>query len=240
MLLYKCMEQYAKGEELTDATLVRRTQQGDATAFAQLHRRYYTQIYRLALFQCRKREDAEDIAAETFVKAITHLGTFQLRGETLFPWLARIANNLIIDQGRRASAQKIISLDSETHGEFRTLLESLPDRGPTPEMLAEREEMQEMLRSALSQLPADQSEAILLRFGSDLSLREIAQHFGRSEGAVKSLLHRGLANLRKGLHVQLDAVETIVRLQNTIPTKQIGEEQDSTMSLKARYERIEI
>jgi RNA polymerase sigma-70 factor, ECF subfamily len=227
-------------EEPSDATLVRRTQQGDASAFAILHRRYYTRIYRLALFQCRKREDAEDIAAETFVKAITHLGSFQLRGETIFPWLARIASNLIIDQGRRASSQKFISLDSNTQSEFRTLLENLPDSGPTPEMLAEHTELQEMLRMALTGLPADQSEAILLRFGSDLSLREIATHFGRTEGAIKSLLHRGLVNLREGLNVQLDAVQITERLQkNTQTENHSTTEISSETALQARYERIE-
>ena len=230
------------GNETTDADLVRRTQEGDTAAFALLHKRYYTRIYRLVLFQCRKPEDAEDIASETFVKAITHLASFQLRSNTLFPWLARIAQNLLVDQGRRGATQKFISLDTTTQNEFRTLLESLADNGPTPEMLAERSELQELLRGAIARLPSDQAEAILLRFGSDLSLRDIAQHFGRTDGAIKSLLHRGLVNLRKELSIQLENLETTSRLQKnkkTSLTETQTDLSDSNTILKARYERIE-
>jgi RNA polymerase sigma-70 factor (ECF subfamily) len=182
-----------------DRVLVAQAVAGSADAFTALHRRYYARIYRLALLRCRSPQDAEDVASETFVKVIAHLPTFRFQGESLFPWLSRIATNLASDLGRRYSGVTLISLDGPTANSVRTLLEGLPGDAPDPHQLAERSETQMLLRAAVATLPADQAEAILLRFGGDLPLREIAIALNRSEGAVKSLLHRALVGLRKTL-----------------------------------------
>lgn len=186
-------------EEQSDRELATRTLRGEKEAFAILHRRYYARIFRLALFRCRSQADAEDIAAETFVRAIAHLPGYRFQGESLYPWLARIASNLVADQRRHSGGTVTLSLDSGGAESVRAYLENLPAHGPDPHVLAERQETQEILRVAISRLNADQSEAILLRFGGDLSLKEIATAMHKSEGAIKSLLHRALANLRREL-----------------------------------------
>lgn len=78
-------------------------------------------------------------------------------------------------------------------------MENLRDDGPTPHELAERHETQTLIRAAIATLPHDQANVILLRFGGDLSIQEIALALDRTEGAIKSLIHRGLVNLRKTL-----------------------------------------
>ena len=185
-----------RDDDLPDRVLVQRTLAGDSQAFAQLHRRYYARVFRHALFRCRSTADAEDIAAETFVKAVHYLPQYRFMGESLLPWLCRIATNLVIDQGRRAHGQVPLSLEGAAN-DVRTLLENLQDEGPTPHAVAERHEAQALIRSAVATLPADQADVILLRFGGDLSILEISVALGRSEGAIKSLIHRGLVNLRK-------------------------------------------
>lgn len=188
------------GEDpIGDRELVRRTLAGDRDAFAHLHRRYYARIYRLALFRCRNVPDAEDIASETFLRAIAHLPAYRFQGETVYPWLARIATNLAHDLARRVGPAAPLSLDAGAAEDVRALIESLRDDAPGPHALAERREVQEVLKAAVAALPSDQADAILLRFGGDLPLAEIAVALGRSEGAIKSLIHRGLVNLRKGL-----------------------------------------
>nr|WP_309697693.1 RNA polymerase sigma factor [Armatimonas sp.] len=182
--------------EPTDRALVQRTLAGDSPAFSQLHRRYYARVFRHALFRCRSTADAEDIAAETFVKAVHYLPQYRFQGDSLLPWLCRIATNLVIDQGRRAHGQAPLSLEGAAD-DVRALMENLQDEGPNPHELAERHETQALIRAAVATLPSDQADAILLRFGGDLSLQEIAVALGRSEGAIKSLIHRGLVNLRK-------------------------------------------
>ena len=192
--------------EVTDRELVTRTLAGDKDAFAGLHRKYYARVFRHALYRTRNTQDAEDVAAETFVRAVAHLATYRFpmragsnaQAESLYPWLARIATNLILDQGRRFSAPTV-SLDSGSAGGVRTYIENLQSDTPDPHTLAARQETQTYLRTAIATLPHEQGEAILLRFGGDLPLKEIALALGKTEGAVKSLLHRALANLRKTL-----------------------------------------
>jgi RNA polymerase sigma-70 factor, ECF subfamily len=183
--------------ERSDQWLVRETLAGNTAAFSVLHKRYYARIYRLAVFRTRSTTDAEDIAAETFVKAITHLASYRFQGESLFPWLARIASNLVVDMSRRQSGMAAVSLDSTTSDQIRALIEGLPSNSPDPHALAERQETQALVRNAILALPREQSEAILLRYLGDLSLKEIADAMGKSEGAIKSLLHRAVANLRR-------------------------------------------
>ncbi|WP_395146177.1 RNA polymerase sigma factor [Armatimonas sp.] len=185
-----------RDDEPTDRVLVQRTLAGDTPAFSQLHQRYYARVFRHALFRCRSTADAEDIAAETFVKAVHYLPQYRFQGDSLLPWLCRIATNLVIDQGRRAHGQAPLSLEGAAD-DVRALMENLQEEGPNPHELAERHETQALIRSAVATLPSDQADAILLRFGGDLSLQEIAVALGRSEGAIKSLIHRGLVNLRK-------------------------------------------
>lgn len=187
-----------QGDIPPDKKLVERTLAGDSEAFALLHKRYFGRVYRVALMRVRSAQDAEDIASETFVRAITHLKSFRFQGESIFPWLSRIAANLAADQGRRAAGLPVVSLDTPTADGVRALLEALPG-APDPFELADRNETQQLVRAAVAALPADQSEAILMRFGSDMPLKEIAAAMGRTEGAIKSLLHRALVNLRKSL-----------------------------------------
>jgi RNA polymerase sigma-70 factor, ECF subfamily len=188
----------SRDDALSDRVLVERTLAGDSEAFSQLHRRYYARVFRHALFRCRTNADAEDVAAETFVKAVHYLPQYRFQGESLLPWLCRIATNLVIDQGRRAHGQAPLSLESAAD-DVRALMENLHDSGPSPHELAERHETQALIRAAVATLPSDQADAILLRFGGDLSIQEIATALGRTEGAIKSLIHRGLVNLRKTL-----------------------------------------
>ncbi len=211
------------GEELPDRELVRRTLNGEPSALAALHRRYYARIYRLALFRSRSTADAEDIAAETFVRAIDHLPGYRFQGESLFPWLSRIATNLVVDQQRRRVTTPIFSYDQKTADDVRSLLEALETDGPDPHALAERHETRELLRSAIAKLPSDQADVILMRFGGDLPLAEIALALGRSEGAIKSLIHRGLVNLRKSLIVHAEEIgvtETLRHRETSTETVQ--------------------
>lgn len=202
------------GDEASDRDLVRRTLAGDSRALAALHKRYYARVYRLALFRCRSAADAEDIAAETFLRAIDHLPSFRFQGESLFPWLSRIATNLAIDGQRRQKSTPLLSYDQSAADDVRTLLDTLEIDGPDPHALAERGETQALLKSAIEKLPADQADAVLLRFGGDLSLQEISAAMGRTEGAIKSLLHRGLVNLRKSLQGRAEEIGILETLRH--------------------------
>lgn len=190
----------------SDRALVARVKEGDVSAFGTLHRRYYAKIYRLAYLKTADPEDAQDVASETFCRALEHLRQkpYEFRHcDSLYPWLHRIAHNLLVDRARAKPPGGTVSLDAPTSDEVSTFLEQLPDEGPSPQELAERHEVQDLVRQAIAQLPADQATAVMYRFQGDLSIKEIARSLKRSEGAVKSLLHRALVTLRREMQQQM-------------------------------------
>lgn len=184
----------------SDRALVGRVKAGDATAFTTLHRRYYPKIYRFAYLRTGSSEDAADIASETFCRAMQRLAAFEFRrGDSLYPWLHQIAGNLVIDQARARPAGRVLSLDAQLAEDLESFLNCLADEGPTAHDLLEAKEIHALVREAVEHLPADQARAIQFRFFADLSIRDIAKEMDRSEGAIKSLLHRALQGLRDRL-----------------------------------------
>ena len=200
------------GSEQSDMALVAAAQRGDVQAFGTLHTRYYTRIYHLAYLKTNNAQDAEDVASETFVRALAHLGRFRLKDDaaSLYPWLHRIAVNLVIDGSRRRPPSGVVSLDAPVIAGIRTLLDSaLPSAEPTPHEIAERHEVQQLVRAAIAALPEDQGDILIYRYLGDLSVREIAPLLSRSESAAKSLLHRAVVNVRREIERRVDAVERL-------------------------------
>lgn len=193
----------------SDRTLVERVKAGDARAFEMLHRRYHARIYRLAFLRLGNADDAADVASNTFCRALKSLHSFQFRrSASIYPWLHQIASNLVVDVVRDQPPGGMLSLDAQAAEDVDSFLEFLPADGPSPQELVERTEVQEVVRAAINKLPADQARAIALRFLGDLSIREIAQALDRSEGAVKSLLHRALQSMRQQLKTAVGAANT--------------------------------
>lgn len=137
-------------------------------------------------------EAALEVAQETILAALRSAQFF--RGESgLHTWLCAIARRKVADHYRRVY-RRPLSLD-------RLAAEGLAliDERPLPEELAEREETAAAVHAALWRLPADQRDAVFLKYLDDRSVAEIAAEMGRSEKAVESLLSRGRANLRRQL-----------------------------------------
>jgi RNA polymerase sigma-70 factor (ECF subfamily) len=191
---------------LGDARLVAAAQ-ADPNAFADLYDRYYPIIYRFAQRHTGDAALAEDVTAETFLAALKALPNYQWRGIPFSAWLYRIASTVIAGQHRRTRGVSHIPLDNPLF----PLLEPACDE-PGPEgCLEEREQrayQRRLLRQALMRLTADQRRAIALRYaGPDLlPLADIAVQMARSEGAVKLLLHRAVAALRRAM-IELERAE---------------------------------
>lgn len=198
--------------ECSDRVLVARWKQGDREAFALIHRRYYARIFRYAYLRVRSLEEAEDVASETFCRALHKIQSYEFRhSESLYPWLHQIATHLIIDRQRRRPDGGIHSLDARASEDLDAFLNSLVDPGPSPEELAQRHEVRECLLTAIDRLPEDQARAIVYRYLAELSIREIARELDRSEGAVKSLLHRALQSLRAQLRSEIARCRPVAR-----------------------------
>jgi len=182
--------------QASDRELVARTAHGESAALEVLHKRYYAKLYKLALVKVGNEDDAHDIASEAFVRAVQNvLKLDPLSSASLYPWLHTVVQHLAVDHYRRAAQVESVS-DTPESGELLSLFERIEDPGPQPEEIVARKQVQAAVRQALGTLPEVQAQAIYYRFIGEMSLAEIAAEIGKSEGAVKSLLHRGMLNLR--------------------------------------------
>jgi RNA polymerase sigma-70 factor (ECF subfamily) len=163
---------------------------GDQEAFGELYERYVERIHRYIYYRTGSDADAEDLTARTFMKAWEHIGNYDDRGLPFSAWLYRIAHNLVANWHRDRSRRQIISL--EDLGQWQ-----INEDGP--ELRAALAEDKAMLHRAISRLPADRQELLVLKFVDHLSNAEIGGIMGRSEGAVKSLYHRTLLSLREDI-----------------------------------------
>jgi RNA polymerase sigma-70 factor (ECF subfamily) len=139
----------------------------------------------------RDRELAEDVTAATFTKGLEELPRFEWRGVPYASWLYRVAANLVARQHRLPA--------------WVELTPAVASDGELPDAEVERRDRAQTIRAAVEALPADQRQAVLLRFAGELRNREIAEIMGRSEGAVKLLTFRGLTTLRRRLGAPLPA-----------------------------------
>jgi RNA polymerase sigma-70 factor (ECF subfamily) len=170
--------------------LVELARKGDNEAFGQLYDHYHSSVYRFLYYRVGSVPLAEDLTAETFFRALRSMSSFRWQGKDFGAWLMTIARNLTTDHfkaGRtrlEQTTEDMTTLDSATEGPEGAVLSLLTN---------------EALLEALSQLPAEQRDCLVMRFLQGLSIAETAEVLGRSAGAVKQLQLRGVRNLAKVL-----------------------------------------
>ena len=175
------------------AALVRRCQNGDAQAFRVLIETYKNTLFGVAYLIARDRGMAEDAVQEGLVQIWKHLPSLRDPAR-IKPWLFQIVVNEVKQQFR---VKRVPSLPIEAAD---TACEGNP-----PEELAMSEERRRLIRRALSGLPQEQREAVVLRFYSDLSVPEIAAATRTPEGTIKSRLNRAMSRL--GVALQAEGLE---------------------------------
>jgi len=190
-----------------DAALVAGAKTGDAHAFELLVQRHEGKIFSLAHRMTRNREDAEDVAQQSFQKAFIHLKKFE--GESLFStWLTRIAiNEALMLLRRRRGTREVPMAESNTEGETALPLD-IPDAGPNPEDSCMQREQERILSAAVNELTPGMRKAIELRELGELSTGETAQVMGLSVGAVKARVFHGRRKLRKTLQRYAESART--------------------------------
>jgi RNA polymerase sigma-70 factor (ECF subfamily) len=184
--------------EHSDSELVRAARHGDKKAFEELVERYQRKIVSVALGMVHNREDAIEIAQETFVKAFENLERF--KGESSFyTWLYRIVVNRAIDFQRRERRRPTVGLeDSSGTGEgYEEILKE--ERLDDPYQRAEAHEVGDRVTEAINELTPDHKAVILLREVEGLSYDEISRVMQCSKGTVMSRLHYARKKLQKRL-----------------------------------------
>lgn len=152
--------------------LIHASQQGDRQAFSVLVERYWDRLYRWLYHLTHDRHAAEDLAQETFLKALKGLATFRT-GSNFQAWLFRIAHNSFVNQKRSARRQR------------QPFPEQLSAHGEGPAALAAQRETLLVLARAVGRLPTDFRAAFLLRVEEGLSFRQIADVLGLTEETAR-------------------------------------------------------
>lgn len=158
---------------------------GDASAFGVLYDRYQPAIYRFVTLKVGRREDAEDITHQVFLRAWQRMDRYEGRGYPFSSWLYRIARNQIVDFYRA----------HKEHADLEDAESVLLAEDETAETLDLKADIARV-RAAMLELRADYQDVIILRFIEERSLEEAAASLGRSVGATKVLQHRALRSLR--------------------------------------------
>ncbi|WP_309650293.1 sigma-70 family RNA polymerase sigma factor [Nocardioides sp.] len=168
--------------------LVELARKGDADAFGLLYDHYQSSVYRFLFYRTRSSTLAEDLTSETFFRALRSMTNFRWQGKDFGAWLMTIARNLATDHFKAGRTR--LELTTEDMGAHDDTTEG-------PEMTVLAGLTNEILLKALTELPEEQRDCLVMRFLQGMSIAETAAVLGRSDGAVKQLQLRGVRNLAK-------------------------------------------
>ncbi len=182
--------------------LIERAKSGDSAAMEQLLASVAPSIQRFGARMCRDNTDAEDVLQDTLLTIANHLGNFEGRS-SFSSWAFALTRSACSRKRRGLKNRPLQPIE---------VVENQHDEAPSPEDRTWDRELAQALNGALSQLPDEYREAILLRDVEALTAPEAADSLGISVPALKSRLHRARAALREALEPvlepQLSAVTT--------------------------------
>jgi RNA polymerase sigma-70 factor (ECF subfamily) len=170
-----------------------RASQGDREAFGTLYEIHVKRIYTYIYYRTGNQHDAEDLTARVFIRAMNHIRNYKDKGLPFSAWLYRIAHNLVANWHRDNKRRQEISLEAEP---------TLQVDRDYPETTLLHSEEENQLLGVIRSLPNDRQQLLILKHVDSLSNAEIGSIMGRSEGAIKSLYHRTLLDLRDELSGQ--------------------------------------
>lgn len=185
----------------SDEALLAHLAAGKRDALEELFQRYRMLAYRVAYRLLGNEADALDAVQEGFIKALTHLDSFQGRS-SFKTWLLRVVSNAALDLGRQRGRRAMLSLDSldaSDEERFQPLVEHDPAEG------LERADLRELLNEALAALPEAQRRTFVLHAEAELSYREVAEVMRISIGTVMSRLFYARQKLRAFLTRRIEA-----------------------------------
>ena len=186
---------------LTDQEVVLLARAGREAAYRELVRRYERPVFALLYRMVRDRELAEDLAQETFIKALNAIESY--RPEFKFSsWIFKIANNAAIDHLRRRELDTL-SLDGSPHAETPEAMQAtalqIGARQESPLDAVEAKELGGAIEAAIGRLRPEYRSCILLRHVEGRAYEEIAEILDLPLGTVKTYIHRARNELRLAL-----------------------------------------
>ncbi len=175
---------------MNEEALVTRARQGDGDAWTELVSLHQEGVFRMAYLHLKDRDEAEDVAQATFVRAYRKLHQFE-SGRPLRPWLLSICSNLARNRKRSLARywRAIKRFARQDPGSRR------PEGGSEAQRLDPGAAAAQELWELLQEMKEQDREVIYYRYFMDLSVAETGQLLGVPNGTVKSRLHRALARL---------------------------------------------
>lgn len=176
--------------------LIKKAQKGGTTgqdAFEKIYAHYQPHITAFFRAQLGQAEKTEDLAQETFTKALRGLDSFQWQGVSLSAWLYKIARNVLIDYFREQEKRENASLEN---------IAPPVSKEEQPATSYIKEERAQLLQNLISKLPDREQEIVYLKFFEGRRNKDIAEMMGLSETNVGTIVHRCMKKLRKKIKYQ--------------------------------------
>ncbi len=181
---------------LSDEELVLAVQAGDTQSLGELVARWQQPLYRFVSRMSPRPEDAHDVCQETFVRILRNASGYR-KGARFSTWMYQIALNLCRDQTRRRRRWSLIVDDAREAADPPTPRDAAARYDPA--QAVERRELADAVGRALSEIPREQREVLVLKEFEGLKFREIAEILDCPESTVKSRMYYGLSGLRDAL-----------------------------------------
>lgn len=178
--------------------LLEKAKAGDVAAFEELIESYQRKIFNIALRIVGNYDDANDLAQEVLIRIYKSIGNFKEQS-SLSTWIYRITTNVCLDDIRKRKNRKVISLDEEIRVEDGEMQRQIVSSDPLPEDTAEKGELRELVKDAISSLSDEHRLVIVLRDLQGFSYEEIARILKCPEGTVKSRINRARLTLKNVL-----------------------------------------
>jgi RNA polymerase sigma-70 factor (ECF subfamily) len=190
-----------EGGSAQEARLIAACQEGDASAFNLLVRRWEGPLFNFVYKYVGDAAVAQDLVQDTFVRVVKSIGRYGHRG-AFSSWLFSIAVNLCKDHLRRKKRRSVVSLHdyyTTVSGRRISVRDEVPDEDARTDAAAEAADREKLVRRLLAGLSDDQRIVVLLREYQALTFPEIAEVLGVPENTAKARLHRGLRAMRRRL-----------------------------------------
>jgi RNA polymerase sigma-70 factor (ECF subfamily) len=185
-----------RAKECGDLSLLLRCQRGDVEAFGDIYEKYVDRVYRYICSLTSSPSEAEDLTAETFLRAWQAIGRYRWRGKPLLSWLLTIAHNLVVSHVRQNSRQ---GPSWEQMG-----LEGRPSGAhPEEETYIAHLQYEKVFQAILKLRPLER-QVILLRFVDQMDYREVAAALGKAVNSIRVAQFRALRNLRRMLLSEME------------------------------------
>jgi RNA polymerase sigma factor (sigma-70 family) len=194
-------DEVAIAANCSDEALAQRCAGGDISCYEELVRRYTRPIFNFTYRMLANYDDADDLTQDVFVQVYKSLPS--ARTDLPFkPWLYVIARNKCLDFLKRKRPLLFTDVEGDDP-EGEGVAARVQDTDPLPDELAERADLQRILRDAIESLPLKYRQVVAMRYAAELSFEEIAAALGLPENTVKTHFHRAKALLRPKLAVQV-------------------------------------